>query len=114
MSEAYCPTPLLERVLKMNVIADVSIIPMGVEASVSTYVKQAHAVLVDAGLNAQLCPYGTVVEGEFDAVTGAIKKAMETVHAMGVPRITMTIKMGSRTDKKQTAQDKINAITSGK
>ncbi|MBF0171221.1 MAG: MTH1187 family thiamine-binding protein [Nitrospinae bacterium] len=94
----------------MYVIADISIVPMGVEASVSRYVKRAHQVLADADLNATLCPYGTVVEGEYDLVTAAIKKAVEQVHAMGVPRITMTIKMGSRTDKAQTAQDKLDAV----
>lgn len=94
----------------MNVIADISIVPMGVEASVSRYVKIAHQTLVDANLNATLCPYGTVVEGEYDAVTTAIRRAVEAVHAMGVPRITMTIKMGSRTDKTQTAQDKLDAV----
>jgi uncharacterized protein YqgV (UPF0045/DUF77 family) len=53
----------------MYVIADIALVPMGVEASVSRYVKVAHRVLLDARLNARLCPYGTVVEGEYDAVT---------------------------------------------
>lgn len=94
----------------MYVIADVSIVPMGVEASVSKYVKEAHQVLGDADISARLCPYGTVVEGEYSDVTAAIEKAVAKVHDMGVPRITMTIKMGSRIDKKQTAQDKLDAV----
>jgi uncharacterized protein (TIGR00106 family) len=94
----------------MKVIADISIVPMGVEASVSKYIRVAHKALADANLNAMLCPYGTVVEGEYDDVTRAIKSAVEAVHAMGVPRITMTIKMGSRTDKEQTAKDKLDAV----
>jgi len=94
----------------LKVIADISIVPLGVGVSVSKYVKVAHKILADAGLNARLCPYGTVVEGEYDAVAAAVKRAMEAVHEAGAPRITMTIKMGSRTDKDQTAQDKIDAV----
>ena len=97
----------------MNVIADISLVPIGVGVSVSRYVKIAHKTLADADLNARLCPYGTVVEGEYDKVTGAIKAAMEAVFAAGVQRVTMTIKMGARTDKEQTAQDKIDAVLKG-
>lgn len=94
----------------MKVIADIAMVPIGVGVSLSKYIKIAHQVLVDANLNARLCPYGTVVEGEYDEVVSAIKKAMEALHEEGVPRINMTIKMGSRTDKDQSAQDKIDAV----
>ncbi len=94
----------------MKVIADISIVPMGAGPSVSKYVKTAHKVLVDANLNARLCPYGTVVEGEYDDVAQAIKQAMQSVFDAGIQRVTMTIKMGARTDKEQTAQDKIDAV----
>ncbi len=94
----------------MKVIADISIVPMGVEASVSKYIKVAHQVLVDADLSARLCPYGTVVEGEYGDVTAAMELAMKAVFDMGVPRVTMTIKMGARVDKEQSAQDKLDAV----
>lgn len=94
----------------MKVIADVSIVPIGVGVSVSGYVRIAHKKLAAANLNAKLCPYGTVVEGDYEAVVTAIREAMEAVHEAGAPRITMTIKMGSRTDKEQTAQDKLDAV----
>lgn len=94
----------------MKVIADIAMVPIGVGVSLSKYVKVAHQKLVDADINARLCPYGTVVEGEYNDVTMAIKKAMEAMSDEGVPRINMTIKMGWRTDKEQTAQDKIDAV----
>ncbi len=94
----------------MKVIADISMVPIGVGVSLSKYVKVAHQKLIDADLNARLCPYGTIVEGEYDDVTRAIKMAMEAMNDEGVPRITMTIKMGWRTDQEQTAQDKLDAV----
>lgn len=94
----------------MFVIADISIIPMGTEASVSRYVSAAHKILKEAGLNARLCPYGTVVEGEYDQVGAALKGAIEKVHQLGAPRVSVVIKMGSRIDKKESAQGKIDSV----
>ena len=94
----------------MKVIADICLIPIGVGVSLSPYVKEAYNALKKSGLPCTLGPYGTVIEGEYEEVTGAIKAAMEAVHEKGAPRITMTIKMGSRVDKDQTAEEKVNAI----
>ncbi|MCM8542802.1 MAG: MTH1187 family thiamine-binding protein [Lentisphaeraceae bacterium] len=94
----------------MKVIADICLVPIGVGVSLSPYVKVAYEALKDSGLKCTLGAYGTVIEGEYDDVSQAIKSAMEAVHAEGVPRITMTIKMGSRTDKEQTAGDKVDSV----
>jgi uncharacterized protein YqgV (UPF0045/DUF77 family) len=42
----------------------------------------------------------------------AIKRCNEKVHAMGAPRITTTIKLGTRTDGDQTMEDKIDRVKS--
>jgi uncharacterized protein (TIGR00106 family) len=94
----------------MKIIADICIIPIGIGVSLSKYVKIAHEVLVSANLNATLHSYGTGVEGEYDDVVSAIKLAMEKLHEAGVPRLNVSVKMGSRTDKNQTMQDKIEAV----
>lgn len=95
----------------MKVIADICLVPIGVGTSLSPYVKVAYEALRESGLPCTLGPYGTVIEGEYDEVSKAIKNAMEAVHENGVPRITMTIKMGSRTDKEQSAQEKVDAVS---
>lgn len=94
----------------MKVIADVCLIPIGVGVSLSPYIKIAHDALKQTGLSCTLGPYGTVIEGEYDEVSAAIKASMQAVHDAGAPRISMTIKMGSRLDKEQTAADKLQAI----
>ena len=76
----------------MKVLADLCVVPMGVGVS-----HTPHA-------------YGTNIEGEWDTVFAAVKRCHEVVHEMGAPRITSTLKFGTRTDREQTMVDKINAV----
>ncbi len=94
----------------MNVIMDVCIIPMGVGVSVSAYVVECHKIFQKAGLRTQLHAYGTNVEGDWDEVMAAVKACHEKVHAMGAPRITTTLKLGTRTDRSQTMEDKVSSV----
>ncbi|GAK57083.1 hypothetical protein Despr_2979 [Candidatus Vecturithrix granuli] len=96
----------------MNVIADLCIIPMGVGVSVSKYVAECERILQNAGLHTQLHAYGTNIEGEWDDVFAAIKACHEHIHAMGAPRISTTLKFGTRVDRKQTMEDKIQSVQS--
>lgn len=94
----------------MNVIMDLCVIPMGVGVSVSEYVVACHEVLKEAGLKTELHAYGTNIEGEWGDVMDAVKACHEKVHAMGAPRITTTIRMGTRTDRPQTMEDKVSSV----
>jgi len=96
----------------MNVLVDVCVAPMGVGVSVSKYVVECEKIFEAAGLNHQMHSYGTNVEGDWDEVMAAIKLCHETVHEMGVPRIGTTIRMGTRTDREQSMQDKIDSVNS--
>lgn len=94
----------------MKVIADLCVVPMGVGVSVSKYVTACEKVLKDAGLKTKLHAYGTNIEGEWDAVFTAIQRCHEVVHEMGAPRITTTLKFGTRIDKTQTMDDKVTSV----
>lgn len=94
----------------MKVLVDLCIVPIGVGVSVSTYIAACQKVLAEAGLKTALHSYGTNIEGEWDAVFGAIKRCHEVVHEMGAPRITTTVKLGTRTDREQTMEDKIKSV----
>jgi len=50
------------------------------------------------------------VEGEWGKVFEVVKKCHERVHDMGAPRITTTIKAGTRMDSEQTTADKIVSV----
>ena len=94
----------------MKVIADLCVVPMGVGVSVSPHIVACEQVLRDAGLKTHLHAYGTNIEGDWDAVFAAIKKCHEVVHSMGAPRITTSIKVGTRTDREQTMEDKVRSV----
>lgn len=94
----------------MKVIADLCVVPLGVGVSVSEYVAACERVLRKAGLKVQLHAYGTNIEGEWDKVFGAIKECHRAVHRMGAPRITTTLKFGTRTDRSQTMAQKVRSV----
>jgi uncharacterized protein (TIGR00106 family) len=94
----------------MKVIIDLCVIPLGVGLSVSKYVAVCHEIIREAGLKSELHAYGTNIEGEWDAVFDVVKQCHEKIHAMGAPRITTTIKAGTRTDRNQTMADKVESV----
>ncbi|MGR8948352.1 MAG: MTH1187 family thiamine-binding protein [Gammaproteobacteria bacterium] len=96
----------------MKVMIDLCVVPMGIGVSVSKYVAECQKLIKGAGLSSQMHPYGTVIEGDWDEVMAIVKKCHEKVHDMGAPRILSTAKIGTRTDREQTMQDKIDSVES--
>jgi uncharacterized protein (TIGR00106 family) len=94
----------------MKVIADVCIVPLGVGVSVSREVTVCERILRETGLKTQLHAYGTNIEGEWDEVFAAVRKCHAALHEMGVQRITTSIRVGTRTDKAQGIEDKIQRV----
>ena len=94
----------------MKVLIDISIVPIGVGVSLSSYVAACEKVFTDAGLTTRLHAYGTNVEGEWDEVFGAVKRCHEVLHGMGAPRISTIIKAGTRTDRAQSLDDKVRSV----
>ncbi len=94
----------------VKVIVDFCLVPLGVGVSVSEYVAACERVLTETGLKTHLHAYGTNIEGEWDEVFAALKRCHEVVHEMGAPRITSTIKVGTRTDRNQSMADKVRSV----
>jgi uncharacterized protein (TIGR00106 family) len=94
----------------MKVIADVCIVPMGIGLSVSKEVSVCERIFAEAGLKTHLHAYGTNLEGEWDAVFGAIKRCHETLHQRGVARLTSSMRFGTRVDREQTMEDKVRSV----
>ncbi|MBR9978539.1 MAG: MTH1187 family thiamine-binding protein [Bacteroidetes bacterium] len=94
----------------MHVIADLMVVPLGVGISVSPYVAACEKILNEAGLKTHLHAYGTNIEGEWDVVFAAVKRCHEVIHEMGAPRVSSSMKFGTRTDRMQTMDDKVRSV----
>ncbi|MCK5377342.1 MAG: MTH1187 family thiamine-binding protein [Acidobacteria bacterium] len=95
----------------MKAIADIAVIPLGVELSLSPYVAACEKVLRSAGLDPQLHANGTNVEGDWDEIMAALRRCHEILHEMGAPRVSTNLRIGTRTDREQTMDDKVRSVT---
>ena len=94
----------------MKVIAELSLIPVGIGTSFSEYIAECERIFNKAGLKTQLHAEGTNIEGDFDQIVKAIKESIITVHKMGAPRVITNVSFNSRTDKEQSMEDKIKSV----
>ena len=94
----------------MKVIADLTVVPLGVGISLSQYVAACEKVLEKAGLETRLHAYGTNIEGDWDEVLAAVKRCHEVIHEMGAPRVSSVLKLGTRTDREQNMSDKVRSV----
>ncbi len=94
----------------MHVLADISIVPLGVGVSLSKYIAACERVFRDAGLVPKLHAFGTEVEGDWDTVMRALRRCHDVVHEMGAPRVSTTIKLSTRVDREQSLDQKIDSV----
>ncbi len=96
----------------MRVIADLCVVPLGVGVSLSKYIAECQKVLEEFEIKTTLHAYGTNLEGEWDEVFLAIRACHERLHGMEVPRVSTTLKFGTRIDRDQSMQDKVESVES--
>ncbi|KAF4555980.1 putative thiamine-binding protein [Elsinoe fawcettii] len=91
--------------------ADFCLIPIGTPtASVSNEIADVQRLIAKSGLKYSMHSAGTTVEGSWTEVTTLIGQAHGMLHAKGIVRIQSDIRIGSRTDKLQGMQDKVDAV----
>lgn len=97
--------------------ADFCLIPLGTaDASVSKQIAEVQRLVrghpdVETGkVNWTMHSAGTTLEGPWTNVMTIIGQAHQVLHEQGIVRIQTDIRVGSRTDKKQTAKDKVDVV----
>ncbi|KAL1987498.1 hypothetical protein VTN96DRAFT_3425 [Rasamsonia emersonii] len=91
--------------------ADFCLIPMGTGSpSVSAQIADVQRLVEKSGLKYVMHSAGTTLEGPWDKVHQVIGQAHTILHRQGVVRIQTDIRMGSRTDKHQSFEDKVAAV----
>ncbi|KAL2271581.1 hypothetical protein VTJ83DRAFT_952 [Remersonia thermophila] len=90
---------------------DFCLVPIGTgSVSVAKEVAEVQKVLKASGVKHTLHSAGTTVEGSWDEVMEVIGKCHSAVHQMGDVRIQTAMRVGSRIDKPQTAEEKIKRV----
>lgn len=93
----------------MRAIAYVSVTPLDKGESVSPYVARAVKVIKESGLEWQLTPMGTVIAGDTTKeVLEVINNAIEALDDCN--RISISIKIDYRRNRKGELIDKVNSV----
>ncbi len=96
----------------MWVSVDFCIVPIGSGVSLAPYIAATQKVIHQAGLEHELGPNGTSIEGEWKEVFECIQACHQKVHSMGALRIYTTLKVNTRTDKQQSFHEKVDRVAS--
>ena len=91
-------------------IVEVTIVPLGVGASLSAHVAEVVRLIRESGLKCETHAMGTNIEGEWDEVMGLIKRCHDRLLEMGAPRITTTMKLSLRQDKQGSIKQKLGSL----
>ena len=95
------------------VTAEISLYPVGTDStSLSFYIVKSIESIQDMdNLSHQVTPMGTILESnDLGKIFEATKTMSETIHRLGVKRIEIILKIDSRTDKSQTANQKMESL----
>ena len=90
-------------------LAEFSIVPVGVGESVSIYVAECMKIVEESGLSYRLNPMGTVVEGEYEEVMAVISACHMRVAGM-CDRVLTTIRIDDRKGADDALRSKIESV----
>lgn len=93
----------------MMVLLEFSMSPLGKGESVSKYVARSLDIIDKSGVDYQLNPMGTVLEGEWDDVMGVVKQCYERMKK-DCPRISCVMKIDYRKGHKGRLAGKVASV----
>ena len=90
-------------------LAEFSIVPVGVGSSVGAQLAEVLRIVDESGLPYKINPMGTVIEGEWDEVMKLVKKCHKSVMKNGERAVT-TISIDDRKGKPNRIEAKVKSI----
>jgi len=91
-------------------IFELTVIPIGVGTSLSSYVAEVAKIIRDSGLRYETHSMGTNIEGEIDDIAPVVKRCHEKLYEMGVMRISTVLRISDRRDKPYTMEGKMESL----
>lgn len=98
---------------ELDVIVDLCVVPLKGDntTSVSNEIAQIQKMIDQANVKKLMHAYGTNIEGKWDDVFNLIKKIHYELHKENkIPRLSTTIKLGTRIDKQSSILGKIESV----
>ena len=93
----------------MSMLVEFSVAPLGTGASISTKIARVLKIVSESGVSYKANPMGTVMEGDWDAVMGVIRKCHDVV-MRGSERVLTSIKIDDRKGKGKRMEAKLESV----
>jgi uncharacterized protein (TIGR00106 family) len=90
-------------------LAEFSVVPIGVGESVSQYVADCLRIVDASGIDYSLNPMGTVLEGDYDQVMAVIAECHKAV-AASCMRVVTTIRIDDRRGATSALRSKMESV----
>jgi len=86
----------------------VQIIPFSKEKEIYALVDKAIEVIQKSGIKYKVCPFETVLEGNYDDIMDIVKKAQEACFNAGADEVLVNIKIQNRKESAVTINEKMD------
>lgn len=94
----------------MRILAELTIVPLGVGISLSPYIAKITHHIRKSGLKIEEHGMGTNIEGEWDEIMALVKSCNQLLINMGAKRVSTSLKLSLRTDKNESLAQKLAAV----
>lgn len=93
--------------MKHKVNVAFQVIPRSKDKSTYELVDVAIDVISKSGIKYRVCPFETVLEGDYDEIMALIKKVQEVLYENGTETMLSYIKIQSAANRDVTIEDKM-------
>jgi len=90
---------------KVNI--GIQVIPFSGKKNLYKIVDKAITVIRESGITFRVCPFETVIEGDYDTLMDLIKKVQETCFLHGAYEVITNIRIQARKDGNVTIEEKM-------
>ncbi len=92
------------------IVADFSLVPMGIGTSAGKYIRAVYEMLEESGVKFVPGPNSTSVEVKtFEELSDILRRSNEKLNEMGVKRVITSVGIDYRLDKEISIESKMGA-----
>ncbi|GET23411.1 MTH1187 family thiamine-binding protein [Prolixibacter denitrificans] len=83
------------------------VLPRAEDKDTYALVDEAIKIIEESGVKYRVCPFETVMEGDFDQLMDVVKKVHEACYAAGAENMLAYVKIQSNAETPVTIEDKM-------